>query len=77
MSSVSDDIDLIVLRDTARYSEVPWACAGGLVYAKLHHPVIVRAFEIIEENYKTNFMASISFTLQALSFGLSCWFWGK
>tara|TARA_B100000925_G_C21918577_1_gene434791 strand:+ start:211 stop:942 length:732 start_codon:yes stop_codon:yes gene_type:complete len=55
ISSVNDNIDLIVLRDTVRYAEVPWACAVGLIYAKPRHPVIARAIEIIKENCKNEY----------------------
>jgi mannosyltransferase OCH1-like enzyme len=55
INAVHENINLIVLRDTMRYSEVSWACANNLIYAKPQHPAICRAIEIIVENCKNEY----------------------
>ena len=55
IGEVHENISLIALRDTVRYSEVPWACANNLIYAKPQHPAICRAIEIIIENCKSEY----------------------
>jgi mannosyltransferase OCH1-like enzyme len=55
IGEVHENIGLIALRDTVRYSEVSWACANNLIYAKPQHPAICRAIEIIVENCKNEY----------------------
>lgn len=55
ITSVNENINLIALRDTTRYSEVSWACANNLIYSKPEHPAINRAIELITENCKNEY----------------------
>ena len=55
VASVNENIEMIALRDTTRYSEASWACACGLIYAKPQHKAISRAIEIILDHCENEY----------------------
>ena len=55
VASVNENIEMVALRDTTRYSEVSWACACGLIYAKPQHKAICRAIEIILDHCENEY----------------------
>ena len=53
--SVSDNIRMIVFRDTGRHTLTPWAISCGLIYSKPESTVFQKAIEIIISNCKSDY----------------------